>query len=93
MISLVALMIAAQSAMPVQLASSQSADSGSGRMDQMVCQRRPVTGSRTRFTRICMTRQEWEAGRENLKRGMQDFTTQRMTNVPPPPTTESATPQ
>jgi hypothetical protein len=88
MISLVALMIAAQSPTPVQLASSQSADADAGRMDQIVCQRRPVTGSRLRFTRVCMTRLEWEGRRENLKRGMQDFTTQRMTNVPPPPITD-----
>ena len=87
MISLVVLMIAAQGAMPVQLASSQSADPDAGRLNEVVCQRRPVTGSRLRFTRVCMTRQEWETRRENLKRGMQDYTTQRMTNQPPPPTT------
>jgi hypothetical protein len=88
MISLVALMIAAQSAMPVQLASAESADAGANRQNQIVCRQRPVTGSRLRFTRVCMTRQEWNTVRENLARGVQDFTTQRMTNVPPPPVSD-----
>ena len=92
MISLVALMIAAQSAMPVQPASSQSADPDPDRQ-QVVCQRRPATGSRLRFTRTCMTRQEWDARRESLNRTMSDAITRAMTNQPPPPTTESATPR
>jgi hypothetical protein len=92
MISLVALMVAAQSAMPVQLASSQSADAGSDRQE-VVCQRRPTTGSRLRSTRTCMTRQEWDARRESLKRTMSDAVTRAMTNQPPPPTTESAPPR
>ena len=90
MISLVALMIAAQSAMPVQLASSQSADADADGQNQIVCQQRPVTGSRLRSTRVCRTRQEWNTARENLKRAMQDYTTRAMTNQPPPPTTDGS---
>lgn len=89
MISLVALMIAAQSATP---ASSQAADSGSDRQ-QVVCQRSLATGSRTRFTRTCLTRAEWDARREGLKRTVSEAVTQAMTNQPVPPTTESTTPQ
>lgn len=85
MISLVALMIAAQGAMPVQLASAQSAAEGSDQQ-QMVCRQRPVTGSRLRFTRVCMTRAEWNTQRENIRRGMQDHQTRAMTNVAPPVT-------
>ena len=92
MISLVALLIAAQSATPVQPASSQSADSDSDRQE-VVCQRRPATGSRTRFARTCMTRQEWDARRESLKRTMSEAVTRAMTNQPVPPTTESAPPR
>jgi hypothetical protein len=92
MISLVALMIAAQSATPVQLASSQSADSDSDRQ-QVVCQRRPVTGSRLRYARTCMTRQEWDARREGLRRTVSEAITQAMTNQPVPPTSESAPPR
>jgi hypothetical protein len=87
MISLVALMVAAQSAMPVQLASSESANADANRQNQILCRQRPVTGSRLRFTRVCMTRQEWNLSRENNSRAVQDFTTRRMTNVPPPPIT------
>jgi hypothetical protein len=83
MISLVALMIAAQSAMPAQPASSQAADTS--RQNEVVCRQRPVTGSRLRFTRVCMTRQEWNASHEELRRALGDFTTRSMTNQPPPP--------
>ena len=87
MISFVALMIAAQGGSPVQLASSPSADPGSDRQ-QVVCQRSLATGSRTRFTRTCMTRAEWDARRESLKRTMSEAVTRAMTNQPVPATTE-----
>ena len=87
MISLFALMIAAQGAMPVQLASSPAADPDAARRNQIVCRQRPVTGSRLRFVRVCMTRQEWDERRENITRGMRDMTTREMASQPPPPIT------
>jgi len=86
MISLFALMIAAQGGMPVQLASS-TADAEADRRNQVICRQRPTTGSRLRFTRVCMTRQEWDERRENTTRGMRDFTTREMASQPPPPIT------
>jgi hypothetical protein len=78
MIGLFALMIA------VQGASTQAVDADAERRNQVLCRQRPVTGSRLRFTRVCMTRQEWDERRENMTRGMRDFTTREMTSMPPP---------
>lgn len=55
--------------------------------DEMVCRRRPVTGTRLRFTQTCMTRREWENHREELTRGMRNFITREMASQPPPPST------
>lgn len=90
MISLFALMIAAQNPMPVHLASSPGADAEADRRNQILCRQRPVTGSRLRFVRVCMTRQEWDERRENITRGMRDMTTREMASQPPPPITSGS---
>ena len=53
-------------------------------LDRMVCRQRPVTGSRTRFVRTCMTEREWANLRENITRGMRDHVTREMASQPPP---------
>ena len=89
MISLFALMIAAQGGLPPELASANAPAtapaSTSDRANQMHCRQTPTTGSRLRFTRVCMTRREWDERRENITRGMRDFTTREMASQPPPP--------
>jgi|GEM_PF-3425957 len=91
MISLFALMIAAQGGLPLELASSNASTaapaSASDRDNEIRCRQTPVTGSRTRVTRVCMTRREWDERRENITRGMRDFTTREMASQPPPPIT------
>ena len=87
MISLFAFVIAVQAGLPLELASSNAPNASADRDDQMVCRQRPVTGSRLRFTRTCMTRREWNERRENIARGMREFTTREMTSQPPPPIT------
>lgn len=84
MISVFALMIAAQGGLPAETA---SANSSSDRGNQVVCRQRPVTGTRLRFTRVCMTRREWDERRDSITRGMRDFTTREMASQPPPPIT------
>jgi len=84
MISFLALVLAAQSATPVQLASSQSGDADVDRRNEVICRQRPVTGTRLRFTRVCMTRQEWDERREQHTRGVREFTTTEMASQRPP---------
>lgn len=38
-----------------------------------ICRTQPVTGSRTRVNRICMTRAEWGALSRNTQQGINDF--------------------
>lgn len=44
--------------------------------NRQVCRSRPVTGSRTRFERICMTQREWNETRENNHRQVRQATDQ-----------------
>ncbi len=37
-------------------------------MQEVVCRTEPILGSRTRVTRTCMTRQEWNYTRERARR-------------------------
>ena len=55
--------------------------------DRLICRQRPVTGTRLRFTRVCLTQREWNDRREQITRGMRDFTTREMASQPPPPIT------
>jgi hypothetical protein len=87
MTSLFALMIAAQ-ALPAEIAlASADTSTSAASEDRLVCRQRPVTGTRLRFTRVCMTAREWNERRENITRGIRDFTTREMASQPPPPIT------
>ena len=87
MSSLFALIIAAQ-ALPAEIAlASAETSTPAASEDRLVCRQRPVTGTRLRFTRVCMTLREWTERRENITRGMRDFTTREMASQPPPPIT------
>jgi hypothetical protein len=65
-------------------ASAAPATALAGDPDQMICRQRPVTGTRLRFTRTCMTRREWATHREEATRGMRNFITREMTSQPAP---------
>ena len=82
MIVLTALLLAAAGPSEPASANARTPDP-----DQVVCRRRPVTGSRLRFTQSCMTRREWANQREEATRGMRNFTTREMASQPPPPIT------
>ena len=87
MSSLLALLFAAQ-ALPAEIAlasSEPAAPAASG--ERMICRQRPSTGTRLRPVRTCMTAREWNERRENITRGMRDFTTREMASQRPPPTT------
>lgn len=76
------------------IASHGGADTAAaeGRSDpnRLICRQRPVTGTRLRFTRVCLTQQEWNERREAITRGMRDFTTREMASQPPPPITQGS---
>lgn len=55
--------------------------------NRVICHQRPVTGTRLRYVRTCLTQQEWNERREQIARGMRDYTTREMTSQPPPPIT------
>jgi len=40
------------------------------KQEKKICRSEPMTGSRTRFTKICKTEQEWREISANTKRGM-----------------------
>ena len=63
------------------------ATSGTSALDRVICRSRPSTGSRLRSVRTCLTQREWNERREQITRGMRDFTTREMASQPPPPTT------
>ena len=87
MTSLFVLILAVQ-ALPSEIALASAATNSSATSgDRLVCRQRPTTGTRLRFTRVCMTLREWNERREDLTRGMRDYTTREMTNQPPPPIT------
>jgi hypothetical protein len=55
--------------------------------DRKVCKSEPVTGSRTRVNRVCMTQREWDAQKEAAQRGVRDLgrdSTNNRTNAPSP---------
>ena len=58
--------------------------SGVQNPDRMICRQRVATGSRLRSTRTCMTAREWNQRREEIARGMRDYTTREMASQPPP---------
>ena len=82
MLSLVAAMMLSSGA----AADSPAADPRSD-PNRVVCRQRTVTGTRLRFVRTCLTQREWAERREQITRGMRDFTTREMTSQPPPPST------
>lgn len=87
MSSLLALLFAAQ-ALPTEIALASpppTAPASSG--ERLICRQRPSTGTRLRATRVCLTAREWNERRENIVRGMRDFTTREMASQPPPPIT------
>ena len=87
MISLFAFILAAQ-ALPAEIAlAAAETTTPAASQDRLICRQRPVTGTRLRFTRVCMTQREWAERREQIARGMRDFTTREMASQPPPPIT------
>lgn len=58
-----------------------------GAAERMICRRDPVTGSRTRFTKVCMTTAEWRRVREEGARALREHGDRAMQSVPPPPIT------
>jgi hypothetical protein len=63
------------------LASPPQADAAAADANRQICRRRPVTGSRTEFQRICLTAAEWAARREHNHRGMRESLDR---TLPPP---------
>ncbi len=61
------------------------ASAGPSSLDRVICRVRPSTGSRLRSVRTCMTQREWNERREQITRGMRDYTTREMASQPPPP--------
>jgi len=61
-----------------------SVSSGIRNPERIICRTRQATGSRLRSTRTCMTAAEWNARREEITRGMRDYTTREMASQPPP---------
>ena len=51
--------------------------------ERPICRRYPITGSRVRFNRVCMTQSEWDAQRQANSRGVQEYS-DRNTSVPGP---------
>lgn len=53
---------------------STDTDTGTDKeASKRICRTQPVTGSRTRVNRICMTRAEWGALSRNTQQGINDF--------------------
>lgn len=66
----------AEPAETAQVAASQGTDTDADTdkdASKRVCRTQPVTGSRTRVNRICMTRAEWAALSRNTQQGINDF--------------------
>lgn len=74
-------------ALPLSLAALSEPSTSRNDPDRVICRQRPVTGSRTRFTRTCMTQREWDTQRQAIARGMSDHVTREMASQPPPPIT------
>ena len=81
----VAAMIASQGGAAAESAADRRSDP-----NRLICRQRPVTGTRLRFTRTCLTQSEWNERREAITRGMRDFTTREMASQPPPPITSGS---
>ena len=58
-------------------------------LQEVVCKTEPILGSRTRVTRTCMTRQEWNYTREQARReaNNMDRTSNRNAAIPTNPGT------
>jgi hypothetical protein len=76
-LAIVAMLSAAQAA---------PAPPAAGAEEQMICKKRAVTGSRTRFEKTCMTERQWRHRREDLFRVMRE--SNRGNAAPPPPGTD-----
>ena len=54
-------------------ASAQDAPSEPAKQEKKICQTERMTGSRTRSTRICLTREEWDRLRHSTKHDIDDL--------------------
>ena len=66
---MIALLLAQNGAAP---AAAPAAQEPSRDPERIICRNEPVTGSRLRYTRICLTPQQWEARRAALTRRVRE---------------------
>lgn len=72
-------------ALLVAPAEPAKADAGA---EKMICKRKPVTGSRVRFNKVCMTAADWRRAREAGSRELREAVDRSMQSQLPPATSD-----
>ena len=52
---------------------------------RLICKSQPITGTRTKTKRICLTAAQWKDQRDDAQKGLRDITDRTMTSQVPPP--------
>jgi hypothetical protein len=74
----------ATAAVPASASETQDVSKEEKAKEKLVCKTQPVTGSRSRTTRTCMTQREWDRLASGNRKETDDYV-DRLNQAPPPP--------